>query len=102
MTAECELYNGQDQQLDPAEKAALIAAQNRIAIWNRAERWHPAQPRGTIVNGVRRAEAQMLAFSPAPAPYPASWLSSQRVAVASLSSLPPQGIATDFFFFPSY
>merc|ERR1711907_208775 len=35
---ECELYNGQDQQLDPAEKAALIAAQNRIAIWNKAER----------------------------------------------------------------
>ena len=39
LSTECELYNGQDQQLDPAEKAALIAAQNRIAIWNRAERW---------------------------------------------------------------
>jgi len=35
---ECELYSGQDQQLDPSEKAALIAAQNRIAIWNKAER----------------------------------------------------------------
>jgi len=31
---ECELYNGQDKLLTPDEKRQLIAAQNRIAIWN--------------------------------------------------------------------
>ena len=31
---ECELYSGQDKLLSPEEKKAIIAAQNRIAIWN--------------------------------------------------------------------
>ena len=31
---ECELYNGQDKLLSPEEKRDLIAAQNRISIWN--------------------------------------------------------------------
>jgi len=31
---ECELYSGQDKLLSPEEKKSLIAAQNRIAIWN--------------------------------------------------------------------
>lgn len=33
---DCELYNGQDARLTPEEKKALIAAQNRISIWNKA------------------------------------------------------------------
>lgn len=35
---ECELYGDQDAQLDPAEKAARFAAQNRVAIWNKTQR----------------------------------------------------------------
>jgi len=34
---ECELYNGQDKHLTAEERAALIAEQNRIPIWNKAE-----------------------------------------------------------------
>jgi len=32
---DCELYHGQDAQVSPEEKKAIIAAQNRIAIWNK-------------------------------------------------------------------
>jgi len=31
---DCELYHGQDSHVSPEEKKAIIAAQNRIAIWN--------------------------------------------------------------------
>lgn len=34
---ECEMYNGQDKHLTMEEKAQLIAEQNRIPIWNKAE-----------------------------------------------------------------
>lgn len=34
---ECEMYHGQDKHLTMEEKAQLIAEQNRIPIWNRAE-----------------------------------------------------------------
>lgn len=34
---ECEMYNGQDKHLTVEEKAQLIAEQNRIPIWNKAE-----------------------------------------------------------------
>jgi len=34
---ECEMYDGQDKHLTVEEKAQLIAEQNRIPIWNKAE-----------------------------------------------------------------
>jgi len=35
---ECEVYNGQRSQLDPAIRAAQLAAEPRITIWNKTER----------------------------------------------------------------
>lgn len=35
---ECEIYNGQRSQLDPAIRAAQLAAEPRITIWNKSER----------------------------------------------------------------
>lgn len=35
---ECEVYNGQRSQLDPAIRAAQLAAEPRITIWNKSER----------------------------------------------------------------
>lgn len=35
---DCEVYTGQDAHVTPEEKKAIIAAQNRIAIWNKATR----------------------------------------------------------------
>lgn len=35
---DCELYNGQDAHVSPEEKKAIIAAQKRIAIWNKTTR----------------------------------------------------------------
>jgi len=35
---DCELYHGQDAKMSPEEKKAIIAAQNRIAIWNKVTR----------------------------------------------------------------
>lgn len=35
---ECEIYNGQRSQLDPAIRAAQLAAEPRITIWNKSVR----------------------------------------------------------------
>ena len=35
---ECEVYNGQRSQMDPAVRAAQLAAEPRITIWNKSER----------------------------------------------------------------
>jgi len=35
---ECEVYNGQRSQMDPALRAAQLAAEPRVTIWNKSER----------------------------------------------------------------
>ena len=35
---ECEVFTGQDSEIDPATREARLAAEKRITIWNRIER----------------------------------------------------------------
>jgi hypothetical protein len=35
---ECEVFTGQDSEMDPAAKEARLVAEKRITIWNKAER----------------------------------------------------------------